>query len=107
MLENKERELLHTAGLCVSDRSIGTVMVIVLLVLSVFLVDDGGLARHDWLVVTEAAVQCLRGRDERALALSGTANWNLGEGQWLEGESGAEWLEVLDLADFAGESLCK
>lgn len=77
----------------------------VLLVLSVFMVDNGGLAGHDRLVVTEAAVQGLGGRDERAL-VSGAANWNLWEGQWLEGEVAPEWLEVLDLADFAGESLC-
>lgn len=77
----------------------------VLLVLSVFMVDNGGLAGHDRLVVTEAAVQGLGGRDERAL-ISGAANWNLWEGQWLEGEVASKWLEVLDLADLAGESLC-
>lgn len=106
MLENKEQKFLNTAGLCVSNGAIGTMLVVVLLVFSVFLVGDNGLARNDRLVVTEAAVQGLRSRDEGALALSGTANWNRWERKRLEGKSGSERLEVLDLTPFASESLC-
>lgn len=76
----------------------------VLLVLSIFMVDDSGLARHDWLIIAEAAVQGLRSRDERSLALS--SNRNLREGKWLEWEVASKRLEVLDLANLAGESLC-
>lgn len=58
---------------------------------TVFVGDDGRGSADSRLIFSEAAAQCLRGRDERSLSLS----WlDVGEGKGLEAESTESWLDL-------------